>query len=977
MSETKHISPLLDEFSLGTPMSEHNGIQCCPAIKENTEEKYIVKIITIPASQVQLDALLHAGAYKDPADAMDYYKHVGEDLMQEAEFLKKLSKLDGFLSYEGWQMAPITRRRLGYELYLVGTYKHSLEKYVKNNAFTHLEAINLGLDLCSALSVCRQAGAIYVDLKPSNIFISEKKEYRIGDLGFVELDALRYTALPEKYYSAYTPPELMDPMAQLNLTMDSYAVGMILYQLYNDGQLPTKADTPEESLLPPINADYELAEIIMKAIDSDPEKRWQDPSDMGKALASYMQRNSINDIPITPHRPLDIMDEESVSESPAPDSGMEPVSEPDSDDSDVSVTPDVDDTNHSEMIAPDDTPEEAAPSDASSQSADETVPAEEDADMLLPHEMSEELSRMMAKADDLIAHETPEGVVIPEIPELPDPFAFIFEESDEEDDTSIPFDPVMEDPDTPTQQKKPKKTFASQKAKQLLKKTLSAIVAILVIIVLSMAAIAFYQQYYLQTIDAIHIDGDKNTLTVSVDTDIDPAKLLVTCSDHYGNAKRHSLMNGSVTFEGLIPNTMYNIQIEMDGFHKLVGQTSDVFTTDATTNIVNFQAVTGKNDGTVVLNFTVDGEEPDKWILHYAADGEKEKTETFTGHSVTINGLTIGKAYTFTLSASGNLSLDGTTSLVFLASKMILAENLTITSNGNSDMTIHWKAPGDIVVENWVVRCYNGAGYEKQLTVSDTSVYLSDIDPRSAYTVEVTAVGMTQPVRSSITANPINITKLNVDDSAADSLTVSWEYIGAEPEGGWLLMYSMDGGNTQTVVKCKTASALNIPKIPDANYLFTIHAVDGTSLFNNVQTYTCPSAELFQNHSLSAENVEGLLVKTPEDDFWHFGKLGEDAVTDQFTIGDPISVVLHCSSDFYLPGGSPTKILYVIRDAYGNVLPEFISEEDSYWKDLWYAGDYHYAELDIPNIPQQSGTYTLDIFFNGFAMTSVTFTITK
>ncbi|MGN1002356.1 MAG: hypothetical protein ACI4PC_06250, partial [Oscillospiraceae bacterium] len=191
MSDPKRISPLLDGFAMGNPMSEHDGVRCCPAIKENSDNKYIVKILSIPATQKQMDALLLAGAYKDPADAMDYFREVGEEVMKEAELLKTLSRQEGFLPYEGWQMEPITTRRLGYEVYLVGSYKRSLDKYVRRNPVTHLEAVNLGLDLCSALTVCRQAGALYVDLKPTNIFISEKKEYRIGDLGFIQLDALR------------------------------------------------------------------------------------------------------------------------------------------------------------------------------------------------------------------------------------------------------------------------------------------------------------------------------------------------------------------------------------------------------------------------------------------------------------------------------------------------------------------------------------------------------------------------------------------------------------------------------------------------------------------------------------------------------------------------------------------------------------------------------------------------------------------
>ena len=157
MSDFKNISPLLDGFSVGNPISEHHGIVCCPAVKENTDKKFILKIISIPATQAQLDALLLAGAYKDPADAMDYYRNIGEDILSEAALLKQLAKLEGFLSYEGWQMEPITRRRLGYQIFLVGSYKRSLEKYMRKNAVTHLEALNLGMDLCTALSVCRQA----------------------------------------------------------------------------------------------------------------------------------------------------------------------------------------------------------------------------------------------------------------------------------------------------------------------------------------------------------------------------------------------------------------------------------------------------------------------------------------------------------------------------------------------------------------------------------------------------------------------------------------------------------------------------------------------------------------------------------------------------------------------------------------------------------------------------------------------------
>ncbi len=970
MSDPKLISPLLDGFAMGAPMSSHDGVQCCPAIKENSDKKYIVKIISVPASQVQMDALLLAGAYRDPADAMDYFREVGEGVIREAEFLTELSRQEGFLPYEAWQMEPITTKRLGYQVYLVGSYKRSLEKYVRRNPVTHLEAMNLGLDLCQALSVCRQAGALYVDLKPTNIFMSEKKEYRIGDLGFIQMDALKYTALPNKYRSAYTPPELHDPMASLNLTADTYAVGMILYQLYNDGQLPFRGKAPEEALPSPANADYELAEIIMKAINPDPELRWNDPRDMGRALKDYMQKNVINDTPITPHTALEvdlqqtmIFQKIGVTEEKIPAAVGAAAAE-------TGAVP--------EASQPQAAAEEpaAVQTDAPAEAADESAPSDADAASLMPHEMSDELSRMMAKADDLLAHETPEGVVVPEIPKAPDPFAFVAKNFDEVDDTDVPFDPVMEvDTDRGSHSpEKPQRRFASQEGKRKMKKLLSLLLTVALLAGVALAGFWYYQNLYLQAIDSITVSGDREQLTVSVNTNADPSKLVISCADNYGNLKTGTLVNGQVSFDGLLPNTMYRIQVEIDGFHALVGQTSEIFTTDATTSIVSFTAVTGPEDGSVMLNFTADGDEPEEWTLRYSAKGEEEMEQTFTGHSVTIKDLAVSKVYTFTLEAGNDLSLSGKTSLDFRASRMILAQDLTITSDGGSDMTVHWNAPGDIVVDSWNVRCYNDGGYEEQVTVTETQVHFTGIDPTQSYTVEVTASGMTQPARTGITANPINITSYQVDESKSHQFTLNWEHTGDAPEGGWLVMYTIDGSDAPSVAKSKTPAAVIQPRIPGADYQFTIQAADATSIFGNVYSYTCPEAEAFSGNGLTAEEITSQLVKTPDKSKWTFDSLGDDAVTTQFTVGDGISLVLHGTRDFYLPG-SEIDMLFVIEDAHGNVLPSLVSQKKGYWKDLWYDGDYHYAEVDIPKVPSAAGNYRVHLYFDGMKVTSADFSI--
>lgn len=1036
MSEPTLISPLLDGFTMGQPMGEHDGVSCCPAIRE--DKKYIVKIITIPPSQTQLDALLLAGAYKDPADAMDYYRQVSEGVLKEAEFLKKLSQLDGFLSYEGWQLVPITRGRLGYQVYLVGSYKRTLEKHLRKNPVTHLEAINLGLDLCAALTVCRQAGSLYVALKPGNIFVSDKKQYRIGDLGFIPLNELSYTALPKKYQSRYTPPELFDPMEPLNLTADTYAVGMILYQLYNDGQLPHRDKTPEEGFPSPINADYELAEIILKALNPDPKARWSSPADLGKALAAYMQRNAVNDTPITPHKPLEDAaiaalgetvteppkpedtvpeaepaDQSSTEASPAEPEPDSPVEEPAQ--ADIPQEPEIGPeaaADESEMDVPQEPegePAEEPPSaeapEPESEPESETAAPEEpqpilpldqpltyDAVMKLDVDSLEGLMEepeakeptapaqppkddfpgILDKAEDLIHHEAPKGVVLPETGETADPFAFAKDDTELLDDEDIPRDPLMPENTPKAPAKKAEKKYADSKYKRRAKKLIGTLTFLLALSMAGLAGFWYYQNIYLQAIEKILISGTRDQLTVTVDTQIKDSMLTVTCSDSHGNSSRQPLSGGTAIFSDLSPSTVYTIQLDVSGFHKLTGKTSDVFTTDATTNILSFTSVGGTKDGSVVLNFTVEGDEPSRWTVHYEAEGEEAKEITFEGHSVEITNLTVGKMYTFTLDAGNALTLGGQKSIQLMGSRLILADNLRVSANSDSEITLTWDAPGDVVVDSWNVRCYGDKGYDERQTVTDTHATFVGMDPSSSYTLEIVASGMTKPVRTGITVNPIRVESLTVQDTDARKLTASWEFAGNAPKGGWLLLYTIDGGG-QSVVKSDKATADITPRIPGAKYSLTLQAANGTSVLGGTQTYTCPAVADFDQFGFSVHSLQADLLVTPEGT-WRAEDIDSADFATSFSLGDSISVALRSTESFYLPG-TEVEVLYAVRDSYGNVLSDYTSTQKLYWKNIWNGGSSQAGELTLPKVPDQAGSYVLDLYIEGMQLAKLPFTI--
>ncbi|MBQ7025312.1 MAG: hypothetical protein IJN31_01780, partial [Peptococcaceae bacterium] len=120
MAEPRLISPMLDEFMMGSPISEHHGICCCPAMNNVTVDKYIVIVISLPASQSQMDALLLSGAFTDEDSALRYFKELVDGVVQEVDILEKLAEVEGFLPYADCQVVPAESGK-GYEIYLLST----------------------------------------------------------------------------------------------------------------------------------------------------------------------------------------------------------------------------------------------------------------------------------------------------------------------------------------------------------------------------------------------------------------------------------------------------------------------------------------------------------------------------------------------------------------------------------------------------------------------------------------------------------------------------------------------------------------------------------------------------------------------------------------------------------------------------------------------------------------------------------------
>lgn len=1032
MSEPKMISPLLDNYIVGDPISEHHGIRCCPAMDKETEEKYIVKIISVPASQRQLDALLLTGAYSNAECASLYFKELAEGIEQELQTLQQLSKLEGFLPVKGWQTVPMDPPNTGYEIYVLTDYKRTLERQLNREPMTHLGAINLGLDLCSALCVARRSGYLYVDLKPANIFLTGDREYRVGDVGFMRMDSLKFASMPGQYRSSYTAPEIADAFSTLNTTLDTYALGLILYQCYNNGELPSPSDVNGSEPFPaPQYADYEMAEIILKACDPDPEKRWQDPVQLAQALVSYMQRNGANDTPITP--PVIVVNEETalITEELFEDPEIAENGQPGEQEAADSTNAASMTAEETEIASEADEPPECPEREPDAQEQDPETPSEyaeddfgnltflidaddetaqELDDVIEYEEVSEEVSEILNQADELAAHPVPEPVVAPEAVEIPVPDVLYLPDPEEmhesKEDTGAS---ETENTDASSADERPEETKDAENTadpEEDSDNTMSDseiaekadceeeddedgydppvkvkhwgrnLVIALLIIGLLVAGYFFYQNYYLQDVAAVELSSEGNSLTVHIVSDADPSDLYVTCSAYGNKIIARCDPSGNAKFDNLLPDTEYKVEIGIDGFHKLTGQTSVPHFTASTTSIQWGDCITGYSDGSVIISFTPDSLDVASWTAICYDNGTQVASVQTTNYSVTLEGLTVGKEYTVALVPDSDTVLTGDNTVTFTANALISAQNITITQLRDGELTVQWDAPEGTNVSGWTVHCFNqDNSYNETETTSGTSMTFKIPDATQSYTVEIKADKQKVYETFVIDANTSVVESIDLSPAANGTVSVSWTVASSSPAAGWVLTYRNVASGAVYNLDCATNAATIDNLVPGVTYEISLSSADGSMVIAESCDYTVPEADSF------SASIAGVEVSTQQISM-HLCTTAQITAYDPATETGPVTFQAGDSAAFYTmlseegrPASQETiRVLYVIYNDQGTVVSS--NARNCTWDSI-FSAETGIGMLEIPSIPSIAGEYTISVYFNNGIVTNQAFTVTE
>ena len=1026
MSIPKSVSPLLDNILIGDAISEHHGIRCYPAMHKDTGNKYIVKVISLPPSQTQVDALKLAGVVSDDDSIRHYFQERSIETITEIETLQALSRHEGFMPCEGYQLEP-SEDGLGFDIYMLSPYRRSLERQFTKRPFTQLDAINLGMDICSALMACRRNGYLFVNLKPNNIYLTPNGEFKISDLGFLNMGNLKYATIPSQYISDYTAPEMKDAFATPNTSIDIYALGAILYSVYNGGVLPSvDADVPPA----PQYADEELAAIIVKACSKNPEDRWEDPAQMGQALVNYMQKNGAEDLPIVPPAPVEpeisASDKQEadreiqsiaaliadVEDEPVAEEASVTDAEPESDAS-IDEEPVCEDTEQLTDAPAEEDPEAddsiaeisalvtdalSSQNKASADAADDDVPAEETAEDAAAEDDGEEMDKtesedapitesddendidaIIAQADALAALEVPSPVVPAEpsdIAELEAALATEITECSEEapadDADEIPQDDSAEDSADDSVDDSDEYDEGEEEPRRR-SPVLKILLAVLIVLLLAAGAFCFYKFYYMKTVDDIQLEGKQDRLTVFVTSEAEDSLFNVTCTASDGTKTVVPLINGMVEFSGLAPDTEYTITVGVNGFHGINGDITDTYHSPAETEIIDCTVVTGNMLGSAVISFNVEGPDSEHWVLTYKAEGDtQEQTVTFAGHTHTLMGLEKDVVYTGVITPVEDLYLVESAPISFTTTDLIQASDLHISSFEENALTAQWTAPEEFTVTGWTVICTNDAGFKKSIETAETTATFTDLDMTKAYSVDVIAVGQSMKQSVSIGANAVTVKNIQADSSTTGVLKLSWEATTI-PDGGWVVHYTAGDCPTEFTQACSENSVSILPVIPATEYKIVIKAADDSAVACPLYTYTTPDAVNFSavygGDAVNNGNLQFSMCKTPAKADWKHSDVKGSDYTTRFSAGQKASFVVFLNKvygknydDFY--------ISYVVKGEDGSIID--ISSVKTAWTNMWYK---NYCELDMPFMPADAGKYTVSIYFNGQFVTTQSFNI--
>ena len=257
-----------------------------------TKEEGIYKIMKIP---VELKKTPGEFPVKTQQDCL---KEVRNDILSSIKYIQVSDKGRFFVKYEDYSLTPS-------EDFRTLTMKIRMEKLVnlttvsQQHKFSEAEVLRLAVNICRCLEKCREMDYVYTNLKPNNIFITDRG-CKLGDFGTFGMYEPTKMNVAMRKTQEYMAPEFIK-FGEINSTSDTYALGLIMYSLLNNNKLPFIPRFEENIGISdtnlaiekrcanyvfsdPDNASEKVKNIIFKACSPSVGNRYETPTDMKNDL---------------------------------------------------------------------------------------------------------------------------------------------------------------------------------------------------------------------------------------------------------------------------------------------------------------------------------------------------------------------------------------------------------------------------------------------------------------------------------------------------------------------------------------------------------------------------------------------------------------------------------------------------------------------------------------------------------------------
>lgn len=192
----------------------------------------------------------------------------------------------------------------------------NLRQLLRARKFTPEEALAIVPPLCDALQFAHDRGVIHRDIKPENLLLDKAGRVKVADFGIAKMlsadggagsplhadsqqseagahGVTRPAAEPSALTGeqtvgtpGYSAPEQKTDPQRVDSRADIYSLGVVFYEMLT-GELPGKRLEPPSRK---VQIDVRLDEVVLRALEKNPELRYQQVSEVKTAVETIQTR---------------------------------------------------------------------------------------------------------------------------------------------------------------------------------------------------------------------------------------------------------------------------------------------------------------------------------------------------------------------------------------------------------------------------------------------------------------------------------------------------------------------------------------------------------------------------------------------------------------------------------------------------------------------------------------------------------------